>query len=945
MFRLPLPSCKAYRKLMPCFLAIIWIVLADPASVTGDPLKVKAVVLRHWPPQYQIDEFGTPTGFAIDVLDHVAASTNLDISYQVVDTWEEMFETLRKGDADLIPNQGITAERKEWFAFTSPVETFQVSIFVRESTTDILDATDLSGRVVATVEYNIATRLMNHRKDITHRVFSDLKEAFWELLAGNVDALIYPQPVLMKLAMEAGLESRIKVAGDPLVEIKRGISVLRDNRDLLNQLEPGVRHFVRSHKYEEIYAKWYGTPSPFWTTRRILLVMIGVIFLLTLLHAIRVSQVNRKLKGSILRRKKAEADLRDSEEKYRLIVENQSDMTVKLDNEGRIRFGSPSFRDALGVSRKDHLYRPFLSIVHPDDREKIQLAMQSLQVAPHACSYEGRILTPRGWRWFAWSNKAIIDERGHVREIIAVGRDTTERRQAEDRLQESEEKFRAIFEQAADGVVLIDIRTLSIADCNVAAHRALGYARNELIRTKLNNLIVPGPLGSIASILEMIMDSNGRPVDAVLRTKSGKKRHYVVTQRPLAINGGTYSLGVWHDITDRKELEEHLVHSQKMEAIGTLAGGVAHDFNNILSIIIGNTELAGYDIETEHPAWERLEAISTAGVRAKEVVRQLLSISRREQENRSPVQLAALVEESLKLLRASIPANIEIRKHIVNSELPLMADATQIHQILINLCTNAAQAMTARGGAIDITLSSITLGNKRSRRLGIKPGDYAQMLVKDSGCGIRPDILDRIFDPYFTTKKGQDGTGLGLSIVHGIATRHNGAIDVSSRLGLGTTFQVLLPLAAAVSSDPIHPDIDHTTCTGHESILLVDDEPSIVILGKEYLEKLGYKAHALGDAIEALELIRAAPDRFDLVITDMAMPHITGEELAGKVLKLNPGIPIILCSGYHSGLDVPSLLDKGITLFLQKPYTIKELGAAIRKALSAEVDNQALPSK
>ena len=878
--------CRPIRQWVTCCLVALGILLIGPMAVIAERHEVKAVVLRHWPPQYLTDDFGAPRGFAIDVLEHVAELADIDIAYQVVESWPEMFDALRKGDADVIPNQGITADRKQWFEFTSPVETFQVVVFIRESTSDISDISDLNGRVVATVQYNIGTRLMNRYNGIEHRVFQNLKEAFWELLAGHVDALIYPQPVLMKLAIEAGLEDRIKIAGEPLIEIKRAISVRKDNTELLMRLEPSVKNFVLSREYEQIYGKWYGTPKPFWTPKRILLSMTGMIFMITLWHTIRVTQVNRRLKHSIDSRKMAETALRISEEQYRLIVENQSDLTVKLDSEACICFASPSFSDAFGMIQDEYTSRPFLSLVHEDDREKVKLAMQSLQVAPHVCSHEERALTHTGWRWFSWSNKAILDERGRVCEIIAVGRDTTDRKRAEFKLLESEEKFRAIFEQAADGVVLVDIQTLSIADFNSAAHKALEYSREEFTRIKLESLVVPGPLGSIPKIINRIMDSNGQSVDVALSTKTAKKRHYVMKHRPLAVNGGKYLLGIWNDITDRKELEEHLVQSQKMEAIGTLAGGVAHDFNNILSIIIGNTDLAVDDIPEDHPAWERLQAIATAGVRAKGVVRQLLSVSRREQENRSLVQLVALVEESLTLLRASIPANIEIRKHIMTSELPLMADATQIHQILINLCTNAAQSMSTRGGAIDVTLSSTTLDDRSAKRHGVEAGTYARILVKDNGGGIHPDILDRIFDPYFTTKQAHHGTGMGLSIVHGITTRHKGVIDVASRLGLGTTFKVLLPVAEHSSPEMPSNQKDTADYTGNERILLIDDECSIAELGGEYLNKLGYEAQTLSNSLEALERIRSDPTRFDLIITDMAMPKMTGEELA-EIMRSN----------------------------------------------------------
>lgn len=927
--------CRWGLGAMAWIMACNVILLIGALSALAAAQPVKVVVLRDWPPQYQLDGAGYPDGFAIDTIKGVAASAGLKLTFTVVDDWEDAFAAMQSGQADLIPNQGITLDRQKWLSFTSPVETFPVVIFVRSATSDIRSPIDLAGRVVATVKYNVGTRLMQDRRDIEHRIFVNVKETLLELLAGHVDAIIYPQPVFMKLAKDSGIADHIKVAGPPLVEIKRAISVRKDNDALLALLEPAVQRFVLSKQYAEIYAKWYGHPKPFWTPKRIVLVMTGLVFIIAFWHNIRVIKVNRRLNRSIAKQKKMGAALRASEEKYRLIVENQSDLIVRMDARGRLRFASPSFDAAIGNFLRAYQGRSFVDLVHPEDRETVTLAMQSLQVAPNACLHEGRMMTPKGWRWFSWSNKALVGKSGAVKKIIAVGRDVTERKEADLRLKASEEKFRAIFEQAADAVVLINRRTLTITDFNSVAHQSLGYTREAFARINLKGLIVPNPPDSNATVIARIMGSQADPVEAKLRDKSGQMRYFLMTLRPLFFNGDQLMLGIWHDITDRKKLEEHLVHSQKMEAIGTLAGGVAHDFNNILSIILGNTELAIEDVDLDHPVIDRLKEIQTASMRAREVIRQLLSFSRQEPANHVPVLLAPLVEESLQLLRASIPTTIDIRRHINVTDIALLADATQIHQILLNLCTNAAQAMDATGGTIDITLLSTAIDDRAAKRYGVPAGAYAQIRVQDNGCGMHPEILERVFDPYYTTKKAHEGTGMGLSIVHGIVTRHGGTVDVESHVGRGTIFKVFLPLVKNVQTaeaDKVDPPD-----RGKEHILLVDDEAGIVDLGSEYLGQLGYRVQAFDSAPDALHAFKSNPRQFDLAITDMIMPKMTGEILTQQILKIRPGFPVIICSGYPDKVDEKRLSSMGVKAFLRKPFPMSTLANTIRRVLAGKM--------
>ena len=385
------------------------------------------------------------------------------------------------------------------------------------------------------------------------------------------------------------------------------------------------------------------------------------------------------------------------------------------------------------------------------------------------------------------------------------------------------------------------------------------------------------------------------------------------------------------DITERKRLEAQLQQSHKMEAIGTLTGGIAHDFNNILGIILGNLELALDDV----PEWNRakfnLEEIRTASLRAKDVVRQLLSFARKTGLEKKPTNIIPFVKESLNLMRSSIPTSIEIFQNIAKDVDTILADPTQINQVLINLCTNADHAMPD-GGMLEVSLKNVELDEDTSAQYpDLDPGRYVNLTVSDTGQGINPEFKDRIFDPYFTTKEVGKGTGMGLSVVHGIVKSHGGAISVDSEFGRGTAFSIFFPVVeeeAVIETDTIEE-----LPTGSERILFVDDEESMVYIGRNRLERFGYKIEAKTSPVEALELFRNNADQFDLVITDMTMPQMTGVQLAQKLLEIRPDIPIIICTGFSAKVDGEKAKKIGIRQYIEKPLNRSDLAKLVRKVL------------
>jgi CheY-like chemotaxis protein len=371
-----------------------------------------------------------------------------------------------------------------------------------------------------------------------------------------------------------------------------------------------------------------------------------------------------------------------------------------------------------------------------------------------------------------------------------------------------------------------------------------------------------------------------------------------------------------------------------MEAIGTLAGGIAHDFNNILTGIMGYAELASWDLTEGSKAKYNIKQSISAAHRAKDLVQQILAFSRQGKQDRRPLDIRPIIKEGLKFLRASIPATIEIRHNIAGDMGIIEADPTQIHQVLMNLCTNAAHAMSERGGLLEVSLSQFDLGpGVKGAYHGMDVGRYLKLRVTDTGHGITPEVLPRIFEPYFTTKEVGKGTGLGLATVHGIVKSYGGGITVSSEPGEGAVFEIYFP-RIDTEKEPTAVDQSEPLLLGEqERILFVDDESSIVEINQFLLKHLGYQVEGRTSSIEARELFRAHPDRFDLVITDMTMPNMTGDKLAQELLKIRPGIPIILCTGFSERITADKAKAMGIEEFVTKPLIIYDLAKLIRRAL------------
>lgn len=526
-----------------------------------------------------------------------------------------------------------------------------------------------------------------------------------------------------------------------------------------------------------------------------------------------------------------------------------------------------------------------------------------------------------------------------------------ELRKAQEIIEESRTRYVDLYDFAPVAYFTFDPGGL-IIECNLTACALLGIERRFLTGKPFSShLLAPYRdlfhkhrldvlnADSKQTVELMLEKANGTPyfvsIESIaVRTADGPKIRSAVTDvsdRKKAEEGlRKANAELKTALKERHKAEEQLRQSQKMEAIGTLAGGIAHDFNNVLAAIIGNAELA-IERVPEGKAHHNLERIFKAGIRGRDLVRQILTFSRKVGWERRPLSLAPLVRDAFSLLRASLPATIEMILDIKTESDALEADPTQIQQVLMNLCSNAADAMR-EGGALTIGLTDVTFqGDEPLPHEDMRPGTYLVLTVSDTGHGMNDEVRERIFEPFFTTKMAGTGTGMGLALVYGIVKSHEGAITVSSNPEKGSLFSVYLP---QIKSDVVRADEKEGPIPiGTERILFVDDEEPLVEMGDEMLSALGYKVKSLTDAMEAFHLITLNPGLFDLVITDQTMPKITGRLLAERIKEIRPDLPIILCTGYNEQMSKEKEEAAGIAGFVMKPFSKREMAETVRRVL------------
>jgi PAS domain S-box-containing protein len=652
--------------------------------------------------------------------------------------------------------------------------------------------------------------------------------------------------------------------------------------------------------------------------------------------------VNQAIQEGRSRREKRQAEtaLAMSESRYRLLVEQASDGIFTVSANGCYSDVNARGLEMLHYSREDFLGRGLGDLIATGDRARLADEIVALKEGATRVS-EFKICRGDG-TWFdaEISARALPDG-----QLLGIVRDLTERRKSEQALRESEERFRQLAENINEVFWMTDPGKREMLYISPAYETIWGRSCESLYAAPQNwiEAVHPDDRERMTGVIERQAIAGYHEVYRIIRP-DGSLRW--VRDRAFPIwdaNGQAYRIvGTAEDITETRQLEEQFRQAQKLEAIGTLAGGIAHDFNNILGAIIGYVELTKVVLKGNAGANKYLDLVLQGANRAAALVRQILAFSRQQEHQRVTVQLRHVVAEPIKLLRATIPAMIDFDVSLPGDLPPVLADPTQVHQVVINLCTNAAYAMRDRAGKLRIQLEKVRIDTRHPvASEELKPGLYVRLSVSDTGCGIDQATMEHIFEPFFTTKKTGEGTGLGLSVVHGIMKSHEGAVTVQSQPGEGTTFLLYFPADGAdVTEAPLPPKTELLRGSG-QRVLFIDDEKPLAMLGFSILESLGYQPTAMHDASEALACLQADPQAFDLVVTDLSMPGIMGTDLAAEVLSLRPDLPVILTTGYTASLTSENLRDMGIRELLMKPFNFTSLGAVVHRVLNTPSTSEA----
>jgi PAS domain S-box-containing protein len=889
-----------------------------------------------WPPVEFADEKGEPSGMSNDYLDLVEQRLGRTFTHVKKLSWSEAYPRLQRGEIDMTTSVAVTPERSRFWAFTKPYMNIPIVIAAQMDVTYIADMRELFRKPVAVVRgYAIEDWLRRDYPEILLVLVPTTLDGLKKLQRGEVFAYIDNQLVIGYYQAKMKV-STIKIAGQTPYVNAQCMAVRKDWPVLASILQKALDSISEEERME-IYKKWlpiryeHGFDyTRFWQ-------MAAVFAAILLVLAVWIWRLVREIES----RKRAERALTDVNEILGTIIRSSPLAVIALDPDGNVTRWNPAAERMFGWTEEEVLGK-FLPLVPEDKREEHSLLRERVLRGEGFTNVEAS-------RWrkdgssidISISTAPLRDPAGRIIGVMSVSADITESKRDKEALRESEERYRTVVEESFAGVYVVQDGRFVYANRNAAS--ATGYAPEELVGRDVYSLVHPDDVERIkASSQQMLEGRDLSPYEFRIITNDGQTRWVIETVRSISYMGRKAVLGNAIDITERKEaeaeklkLEARLIQAQKMEAVGLLAGGLAHDFNNMLGVILGYTEMIKDDLPPDDPLRSDITQIEEAAIHSRNMTQQLLAFSRKQIISPELLDMNEALRTRMKTISRLIGEDVELIFRPGKDLFRVRMDPSQVDQILFNLAGNARDAMP-QGGTLIVETANTTMdegtGVLPADRM---PGRYVQLSISDNGTGMPREIMDQIFDPFFTTKELGRGTGLGLATVYGIVRQNHGFINVYSEPGHGTIFKVYLPRSAEEGAPrPKPPEAPPAMVAG--KILLVEDEPMLMDVTTRMLEAVGYRVLAAATPSEALSLIGGSNADIRIMLTDVVMPEMSGRELMEKAVAVKPGLKVLFMSGYTSNVIAHhGVLNEGVH-FIQKPFRKDDLARKIAEVAASE---------